>query len=136
MNEINRMIVAIYQSKQKSMQYSEGRARLFIAKLAFCVLIWIWLLPILGILENNLHWIEISFNTTKSRIGYLPILIAMYFILHYFTWKLKKVDEYSANEDNEESIKKAKRLFFILLILGFVFLVAVAKYNQGNPLSD
>jgi uncharacterized membrane protein len=118
------------------MQYTEGRARLFIAKLAFCVLIWIWLLPILGILENNLHWIEISFNTPKSRIGYLPILMAMYFILHYFTWQLKEVDSYLADVEKEESIKKAKRLFFILLVLGFVFLIAVAKYNQGNPISD
>jgi len=136
MKEINKVIVAIYESKQKSMQYSEGRARLFIAKLAFCVLIWIWLLPILGILENNLHWIEISFNTPELRIGYLPILIVMYFLINHFTWKLKEVDEYLANEENEESIKKAKRLFFILLVLGFIFLIAVAKYNQGNPLSD
>lgn len=116
MNEINKMIVAIYQSKQKSMKYSEGHARLFIAKLAFCVLVWIWLLPILGILENNLHWIEISFNTPKTRIGYLPVLLIMYFIVHYFTWKLKEVDNYSSDEANEQSIKKAKRLFEIVTI--------------------
>lgn len=136
MNEINKIIVSIYQSKQKSMQHSEGNARLFIAKLAFCVLLWIWLLPLLGILENNLHWIEISFNTPKSRIGYLPILMLMYFLLNHFTWKLKEVDAYSRDIENEESIKKARRLFFILLIFGFVFLIAIAKYNQGNPLSD
>ncbi|MFD2523347.1 hypothetical protein [Emticicia soli] len=136
MNEINKMIVAIYQSRQKSMKYSEGNARLFIAKLAFCVLVWIWLLPILNIFENNLHWIEISFNTPKTRIGYLPVLLAMYFILHYFTWKLNEVDKYSSDEANEQSIKKAKRLFITLLIIGFIFLVTIAKYNQGNPLSD
>lgn len=136
MKIINEMIVALYRREQKSMQYSEGNARLFIAKLVFCLLIWIWILPIIGIVENNLHWIEISFNKPKSRIGYLPILMAMYFLLNRFTWKLKEVDEYLADEENDESIKKAKRLFFILLVLGFVFLIAVAKYNQGNPLSD
>ena len=60
----------------------------------------------------------------------------IYIPLNYFTWKLKEVDSYLADEENEESIKKAKRLFFILLVLGFIFLIAVAKYNQGNPHSD
>ncbi len=136
MKIVNEIIVALYRREQKSMYHSEGNARLFIAKLVFCLLTWIWLLPMIGILENNLHWIEITFDTPKTRIGYLPILLLMYFILNHFTWKLKEVDEYSADEENEESIRKAKRLFFTLIILGFIFLVVVAKYNQGNPLSD
>ncbi|NDK57362.1 hypothetical protein [Pontibacter fetidus] len=136
MNFINKMIVALYQREQINMQYSGGTARLFIAKLVFCLLIWIWLLPILGILENNLNLIEISFEKPSTKWGYVPILIILYLALHYFTWKVKEVDEFIENEENIESIKSAKRLFFILLVIGFVFLIAVAKYNQGNPLSD
>lgn len=130
------MLVALYKREQVNMQYSEGNGRLFVAKLVFCLLIWIWLLPILGILENNLHWIEISFDKPKSRIGYLPVPLLIYFILNHFTWKLKDVDEYLAGKDNSENIRRAKRLFFILLVLGFVALVGVAKYNQGDTLSD
>lgn len=136
MNEINKMIVAIYQSNQKRMKYSEGNVRLFFAKLAFCVFLWIWLLPIIGILEHTFAGIDIIYNLPNGRVFAFLILIMIYIPLNYFTWKLKEVDSYLADEENEESIKKAKRLFFILLVLGFIFLIAVAKYNQGNPHSD
>ncbi len=116
------------------MQYSEGTARLFIAKLLFCLLTWIWLLPILSVLENNLKLFEISFDRPSTRWGFLPILLIMYLAVNYFTWKVNEVDEFLADEDNAESIKAAKKSFFFLLIIGFVFLAAIAKYNQGNPL--
>ncbi len=128
------MIVALYQREQKNMQYSEGTARLFIAKLLFCLLTWIWLLPILSVLENNLKLFEISFDRPSTRWGFLPILLIMYLAVNYFTWKVNVVDEFLADEGNAESIIGAKKSFFFLLIIGFVFLVAVAKYNQGNPL--
>lgn len=136
MNTINKMIVALYQREQRSMQYSGGTARLFIAKLVFCLLIWIWLLPIFGILENNLNIVEISFDKPTTRWGYVPILFLIYLTVHYFTWKVSDVNKFIADDGNTESIKAAKKLFFALLIIGFIFLVAVAKYNQGNPLSD
>ncbi len=136
MNEINKMIVAIYQSNQKRMKYSEGNVRLFFAKLAFCVFLWIWLLPILMLVERSFREVDIIYNLPNGRVFAFLILIMIYIPLNYFTWKLKEADEYLTNKENEDSINKAKRLFFILLVFGFIFLIAVAKYNQGNPLSD
>jgi len=136
MKIINEMIVALYRREQKSMQYSEGNARLFVAKLVFCLLIWIWFLPLQMLVERNFRTIDIIYNIPRGRFFAFLIVMVIYFPLHYITWKLKEVDEYLAKEENEESIKKAKRLFFILLVVGFIFLIAVAKYNQGNSLSD
>jgi phosphoglycerol transferase MdoB-like AlkP superfamily enzyme len=136
MKLINEMIVALYKREQRSMQNSEGNARLFIAKLVFCLLIWIWFLPIQMLIERNFRNIDVIYNIPRGRGSAFVILLIIYFPLHFFTWKLKEVDSYLADEENEESIKKAKRLFFLLLVLGFVFLIAVAKYNQYNPISD
>lgn len=136
MKIINQMIVALYRREQKSMKYSEGNARLFVAKLVFCLLIWIWLLPIIGILEHIIDRISIISYLPDGRLFAFLIAIILYFILNSFTWKLKEIDEYSSNEDNESSIRKAKSLFFTLLIIGFIFLIAVAKYNQANPILD
>jgi uncharacterized membrane protein len=136
MRIINEMIVALYKREQRSMQYSEGNARLFIAKLVFCLLLWLWLLPTIGLIEHTFRSVDIIYTLPRGRLFASVIALILYFLLNHFTWKLKEVDSYLEDEENEESIKKAKRLFFILLVLGFVFLIAVAKYNQGNPLSD
>ncbi|PSR53409.1 hypothetical protein AHMF7605_07640 [Adhaeribacter arboris] len=136
MNVVNKIIAGLYQKEQASMQFSGGKARLFIAKCVFCLLIWIWLLPVFGILENNLGIIEISFQKPSHRIGYLPILLLMYFILNYFTAKVNEIDVFLVEEENREAVKKARKLFLLLIVLGFIFLVIIAKYNEGNPLSD
>ncbi|GAB3162578.1 hypothetical protein GCM10027291_00520 [Telluribacter humicola] len=60
------------------------------------------------------------------------ILIFIYFILNPFTWNLEQVDAYSVDGKNQESINKAKWLFVTLLVVGFVFLVIVAKYKQEH----
>lgn len=118
------------------MQYSGGKARFFIAKLVFCLLIWIWLLPLLAILENNLGLIEISFQKPSHRIGYLPVLLVMYFILNHFTLKVEEADKFLKGCENKDEMKGYRKWFLTLIAIGFVFLVVMAKLNQGNPLSD
>jgi hypothetical protein len=133
---VDKIIIALYSAEQKNMQYSGGKARLFIAKLVFCLLLWIWLLPILGILENNLELIEISYLRPNHRIAYIPVLLVMYLILNHFTVKIEDVDTYLEEDENKSEVKGYRVLFLVLIVLGFAFLVVVAKYNQGNPLSD
>lgn len=118
------------------MKYSGGKARLFIAKLVFCLLIWIWLLPLLGILEDNLGLIEISFDRPSHRIGYLPVLLVMYFILNHFTLGVEDADKYLMESENKAEMKSYRKRFLVLIAIGFIFLIIVAKFNQGNPLSD
>ncbi|MCC9138939.1 hypothetical protein ACFSKU_08825 [Pontibacter silvestris] len=136
MNRVNKLITALYAAEQKNMQYSGGKARLFIAKLVFCLLIWIWLLPLLGILENNLGLIEISFHKPRHRIGYLPVLLVLYFILSYFTLRVEDADKYLRESENKAEMKSYRKWFVALIAIGFTFLIVVAKFNQGNPLSD
>jgi len=136
LTKVDKIIIALYIAEQRSMQYSGGKARLFVAKLVFCLLIWIWLLPIMGILENNLLLIEISFPQPNHRIAYLPVLLVMYLMLNQFTIKLKEVDYFLMEDENRNEIKKYRKLFLTLIVVGFAFLVIVAKYNQGNTLSD
>ncbi len=134
--QINYMLTALFHFFKKRMKKYSDDTILFRAKILVCALIWIYVLPLTLLLERGFRNINIIYNLPHSLWAYLPILLLMYFILNHFTWKLKEVDSYLADEENEESIKKAKRLFFILLVLGFIFLIAVAKYNQGNPHSD
>lgn len=136
MNFADKLIISIYYNQQKSMLYSDGKAKLFIAKLVFCLLLWIWLLPILGILENNFELIEISFPMTQSRWTYLPLLLTMYIIINFSTIQINQVEEFASREENVGKIKKFRKIFLILIALGFIFLVIVARYNQGNSLLD
>ena len=118
------------------MRFSNANMILFISKLVFCLLIFIYGITTLHILENNLHFIDISWSKPKNRWGYLPIMLVLYFILNHFTWKENEVETFNNNPENDSEIKSAWILFLFLLVLGFIFMVIVAKYNQGNPLSD
>ena len=132
MNKINKMIVFLYQGNKISMQYSGGRARLQIAKFTFCGAMLVWIFPILSILRNNLNLISSDFYLPGGRGTLLLIVLGMYFVLNLFTWKLKEVDAYLDNEENEQEIKNAKRSLLYLIIVGFLFFLVVAKYNEGK----
>lgn len=133
---INKIIVALFRRNKKGMRFSNANMILFISKLVFCLLIFIYGITTLHILENNFHFIDISWRKPKNRWGYLPVMLVLYFILNHFTWKENEVEAFDNNPENDSEIKSAWILFLFLLVLGFIFMVIVAKYNQGNPLSD
>ncbi len=133
MTKIDKLIISAYVAEKKYMEYYGRRGRFFLAKLLFWVLVWIWLLPILSILENNLGLnlgvLEAILLIPDNRISYFPILLVMYFVLNLFTLKVDEADAFLAEDDNSSKVKEYKRLFILLLVVGFAFLVIIARYN-------
>lgn len=127
--------MAIYVSNQVRLKHSSDRTILFISKLAFCVAVCIWLIPIVSILERGINYSANFTNSLpNSRFLIFLMLLPIYFIFNRLTWNLKQIKEFGAEEHNEDVVRRYKWLFILFLITGFVFLIGVAKYNQYNPL--
>lgn len=136
MRKINKMIAAFYVIRKRSRKQYDGKAGLFSIKILFCLLAWIWLLPTIGLIHRAFNTIDIIAWFPKDNLFALIYLLILYPIINYFTWNLAEVKAYIAVNTNEENLKSARRLFFALLIVGFVFLIIVAMYNKYHPLHD
>src|SRR6218665_144 len=126
MRKINEMIAAFYIIRKRSNKQYDGKESLFSIKILFCLLVWIWLLPTISLIQRAFNTIDIIAWFPKDNLFALVYLLIIYPIINYSTWNLAEVEEYIAANQDEESITSAKRLFFTLLIMGFVFLVIVA----------
>ncbi|RFS13737.1 hypothetical protein [Emticicia sp. C21] len=136
MRKINDMIAAFYLIRKRNRKQYDGKEGLFSIKILFCLLAWIWLLPTIGLLQRAFDTVDIIAWLPKDKLFALIYLLILYPIINHLTWNLHEIEKYIAVNENEESLKSAKRLFFILLISGFVFLVIVALYNKYYPIQD
>ena len=132
MRLVNILIASLYYHSKETMKYSEGRAVLFVAKLTFCLLLWIWFLPITGLIIYSLTQHQTDFGFPNVSLFYVIILALIYLPVNAVTWKLADVDMFVENEQNQNLIEKGRQIFVAIVVVGFVFLVIAAKYNAGT----
>jgi hypothetical protein len=125
MNRLNYMIAALFISNKSSMKYSGNSARLFIAKLTFSLMTWLWVFFVVKVFENKSSLIEyISRQTYCSWVIYFILVI----ITNYCTWNLTIVEQMVDDSQHTTAIANAKRELLWLFITGFVLLMSASVY--------
>jgi hypothetical protein len=125
MNRLNYMIAALFISNKSSMKYSGNSARLFIAKLTFSLMAWIWVLFVLKVVESKSYLVDyLSSSTYCNWVIYCLIVI----ITNYYTWNLSTVEQMVDNGQNQTAIAHAKRELLWLFTTGFVLSMSAAVY--------
>jgi hypothetical protein len=131
---INEMIVSHFVRDLKAMKFSSPRTVLFIAKCKFSLMIYVWGLLLIGFSERFILGKSYLENIPNGRLYASLIILLVYFPLDKITWSLDKVAAYASKDENDSILKKRFLLFFILVGLGFVFLMLIAYQNKWHPL--
>ena len=128
---INKMISALYKRELESTLFMNSKSTLFISKLKFILVIYLMTLILYSFLYQLLFSI-FKINFPKSLVGTAIVMLILYFLLNYFTWKLDKIEQYCGDPDNFTELKSAWRLYLFLLIGGTIVLMITAKYNEAH----
>ena len=132
MRQVNILIASLYSRAKETMNYSGSSAILFIAKITFCALLWIYLLTVISVFVGITGKNEMMISIPNSIIYYIAILLLIYLPMNLFTWKVAEVKSFVTDEENQILIQQGQRNFIILLVVGFILMVTAAKFKNGT----
>jgi len=115
------------------MKSSGNAAVVTIAKLQVCVVVFLYGLPLLGVLGRLWTHQQTDLSLTgSSRLDVVLTLVVLFVPVHLLAWRTERLVAFAADAEHHAILRQGQRTFLALLAVGFIWMVVAAKYNAGT----
>ena len=130
---LNHLLAVLYRRNRATMKFSSDSAVVTIAKLQVCAVLFLYGLPLLGALgrlwthrQTDLHL------TSSNRLDSVLALGVLFVPVHLLAWQTERLVAFATDTKNRAIVRQGQRTFWVLLVVGLIWLVVAAKYNTGT----
>ena len=129
----NYFLAVLYRRNHATMKSSGDSAVVLIAKLQLALLPFVYVMPVVGALGRLFTHRQTDVHLTSSNRWDAVLELGAYFVpVHLLAWPTARLVAFAKEVENQPLLRQAQQRLVLLLVVGFILLVVLSKYNNGT----